>query len=83
MSECASSSKSINIKAYHLNVTLFAISMICLCQSMYCFKVNRIQKGRDLLACYQLVPTSADDWFNKGSQSMCNHVYVIMHVKDL
>ena len=39
------------------------------------------QKGGDLLACYQLVPTSADDWFNKG-RVMCFHVYVIMDVKD-
>ena len=39
------------------------------------------QKGGDLPACYQLVPTSAEDWFNKG-HAMCNHVYVIMHVKD-
>ena len=31
--------------------------------------------------CCQLVPTSADDWFNKG-RSMCYHFYVIMHVKD-
>ena len=38
------------------------------------------QKGGDLPACYQLVPTSADDWFNKGRP--CVVMSVIMLVKD-
>ena len=38
------------------------------------------KKGGILSACYQLVPTSADDLFTKG-RSICHHVYVIMHVK--
>ena len=28
--------------------------------------IRLLQEGEDLTACYQLVPTSADDWFNKG-----------------
>ena len=37
--------------------------------------IHMFQKGGILSAFYQLVPTSADNWFTKG--------YVIMHVKDL
>ena len=39
--------------------------------------IRLYQKGGDLTACHQLVPASADNWFN-----MCNHVYVSMHAKD-
>ena len=28
--------------------------------------IRLCQKGEDLPACYHLLPTSADDWFNKG-----------------
>ena len=38
------------------------------------------QKGGDPPACYQLVPTSADDLFNKGGP--CVIMSVIMHVED-
>ena len=39
------------------------------------------QEGGLLSASYNLVPISADDRFMKG-QSMCYHVYMILHVKD-
>ena len=34
--------------------------------------VHLFQKGGNQPECYQLIPTSADDWFNKG------HLCVIM-----
>ena len=44
-------------------------------------QLDLYQKGGDLPACFQIVPTSAYNWYKK-SKSMCNHVNVIMHVKD-
>ena len=44
--------------------------------------IRLFQKGGILSECYQLLPVSADDWFNKVLP-MYYHVYVIMHVKDL
>ena len=43
--------------------------------------IRLFQKGGILLACYQLVPTSADDWFTKAC-SMRYHARVKMHVQD-
>ena len=43
--------------------------------------IRLFQKGGILPACYQLIPTIADNWFSKG-RAMCNHVYLIINVKD-
>ena len=40
------------------------------------FVLERWNATNMLLTCH----TSAADWFDKG-RAMCNHVYVIMHLK--
>ena len=42
--------------------------------------IHLFQKGGILSECYELVSTSADDWFTEGCPYVI--IYVIMHVKD-
>ena len=43
--------------------------------------IHLFQKGGILPACYQLLPTTAADWFTKDP-AMCYHACVILAVKD-
>ena len=69
--------KWLHTGAYTLVWAVIRRVLVCTSSVLFDLTMLTIQS---LSACHQLAPASAADWFNQGC-AMCNHVYVIMHIK--